>query len=192
MTGVPIEWRSDPQASTARAPAGPSFWQALVLGVGTVVFGIAVLAWPDESVRLLGVLTGIWLVLTGVVRILTAFVTWEGRGWQALSGIVGVLFVVGGVACLRDVAKGVLVLAFLVAVAWICVGLAELVAAIGQEGATRIWLGVLGAGSIVIGFVFLLWPEPSLTALAILVGVSGLVIGVGEIAFAVRLRRGTT
>jgi len=182
-------WPTDQPTPVKAESATLLFWQTLTIGVVTILFGIALLAWPDISIRLLGVLVGIWLLLAGVGRVLSAFLVWRGLGWQVLSGVVGLLLLAAGVACLRDVAKGVLVLAFLIALAWIGSGLAELVAAAQASGGSRAWLAILAVGSIVIGFVFLLWPAPSLTTVVLLAGIASLLVGIGEVAFAVRLRK---
>jgi uncharacterized membrane protein HdeD (DUF308 family) len=166
------------------------FWQVMVLGLTTTLFGIAVLVWPAETLRTLGVLVGIWLMILGVTRILGAFSSKQGVGRQVLSGTVGVVLLIGGAACLRNVAKGVLVLAFLIALVWILSGVAEFAIAFQTTGATRRWLVILALVSIAIGIVFLLWPTLSLTTIVLLTGISGLIVGVGEIAFALQLRRG--
>jgi uncharacterized membrane protein HdeD (DUF308 family) len=165
------------------------FWQVTVLGIATALFGIAVLAWPAATLRTLGVLVGVWLMVVGVTRILGAFLSQRGVGWQVLSGTVGVVLLIGGVACLRNVAKGVLVLAFLIALAWILSGVAEFVIAFRATGAPRRWLILLAVVSIAIGLVFMLWPSLSLTTIVIMTGISGLIIGIGEIAFAFQIRR---
>jgi uncharacterized membrane protein HdeD (DUF308 family) len=165
------------------------FWQVIVLGVATTLFGIAVLAWPAATLRTIGVVVGIWLMIAGTARILGAFSSQRAIGRQVLSGTVGVILLIGAVACLRNVAKGVLVLAFMIALAWILSGVAEFAIALQATGATRTWLIVLALVSIAIGFVFLLWPSLSLTTMVIITGISGLVIGVGEIAFAFQARR---
>ena len=182
-----------PAQAGAPAPAGDRFvvpfWQVVVLGVATTLFGIAVLAWPRETLRTLGVLVGIWLMVAGAARVLGAFVSEQGIGRQVLSGTVGVVLLIGGVACLRNVARGVLVLALVIALAWLLSGMAEFVIAFQATGATRTWLIVLGIVSIAIGLAFTFWPSLSLTTVVILTGISGLVIGIAEIVFAVRMRR---
>jgi uncharacterized membrane protein HdeD (DUF308 family) len=67
--------------------------------------------------------------------------------------------------------------------------LAGLVAAAAASGTARVLLTVLALAAIVIGFVFLLWPAPSLTVVVVLAGITSLLIGIGEVAFAVQLRR---
>ncbi len=166
-----------------------SFWLLFALGVVTMCFGIAILAWPEASVRVVAVMVGVWLLLTGFARIVGAFVWRRGLGRQLLSGIVGILLVIGAVACLRDLAKGAAVLAFLIALVWILSGIAELV--IAQETGTwaRRWLIVLGVASLVVGFVFVFSPELTLAVMALLTGLSALVIGGVQVLFAFRWRR---
>jgi uncharacterized membrane protein HdeD (DUF308 family) len=179
--------------STAPEPAedrlSVPFWQVIVLGVATTLFGLVVLIWPAETLRTLGVLVGIWLMVAGAARILGAFVSQRGVGRQVLSGTVGVVLVIGGVACLRNVARGVLVLALIIALAWLLTGMAEFVIAFQATGTTRTWLLVLAVVSVAIGLAFTFWPGLSLTTIVVMTGISGLVIGIGEIAFAVQMRR---
>jgi uncharacterized membrane protein HdeD (DUF308 family) len=188
--------------SAASASAGPDtastggverlgvpFWQTIALGLVTALFGVAVLVWPGETLRTLGVLIGIWLMIVGATRIVGAFVSGRGVSHQVLSGIVGVVLLIGGVACLRNVARGVLVLALVVALAWLLSGMAELVIAFQTTGSTRMWLIVLGVVSIAIGLAFTFWPSLSLATAVLMTGISALIIGIGEIVFAFQMRR---
>jgi uncharacterized membrane protein HdeD (DUF308 family) len=167
-------------AETAPAPAdqlSTPFWQVIVLGVATTLFGIIVLIWPGETLRTLGFLIGIWLMVVGAARIVGAFATGRGLGRQVLSGTVGVILLIGGVACLRNVANGVLVL------------VAEFVIALQATGSARTWLLVLAVVSVAIGLAFTFWPGLSLATIVLMTGISALIIGIGEIAFAFQMRR---
>jgi uncharacterized membrane protein HdeD (DUF308 family) len=175
-------------ADSTKLPAVP-FWQALALGLVTALFGLAVLVWPGETLRTLGVLIGIWLMIAGAMRVLGAFTSKRGLSHQVLSGTVGVVLLIGGVACLRNVARGVLVLALIVALAWLLSGMAEIVIAFQTTGAVRTWLLVLGIVSIAIGLAFTFWPSLSLATAVIMTGISALLIGAGEVAFAFQMRR---
>jgi uncharacterized membrane protein HdeD (DUF308 family) len=86
-------------------------------------------------------------------------------------------------------AKGVLVFAFLVALAWLFSGLAAIVAGITASGAARAGLIILGLLSVVVGFVFMLWPSLSLTVFVVMTGIGALIVGIGEIVVAFQLRR---
>src|SRR5689334_16512682 len=140
------------------------------MGITSIVFGLAVLVWPDVTVRVYAVLTGFWLLLAGVARVVGAFRRDRGLGRQVLSGIVGVVLFCAGAACLRDVTKAVTVLALLVGLAWLLGGLVWAVLAGRATGSTRGWLTALAAGSVVLGLVFLFWPSVSLTVLVWVTG----------------------
>ena len=47
-------------------------WYA-VLGIISVIAGFVVLAWPFDSIVVLAVVTGVWLVVIGVVQVVQAF-----------------------------------------------------------------------------------------------------------------------
>jgi uncharacterized membrane protein HdeD (DUF308 family) len=177
-----------PAGSRAEPPAVP-FWQVTVLGIATLLFGIAVLTWPAATLRTLGALVGVWLMVAGISRILSAFFSKQGVGRQVLSVTVGVILLGGGVACVRNIARSVFVLALMIALAWILSGLTELLIAFRTSGATKGWLIALAVVSIVIGVVFLLWSDLSLTAIVVMTGISAVVIGISEIAFAFQLRQ---
>jgi uncharacterized membrane protein HdeD (DUF308 family) len=166
-----------------------AFGSLMVLGVVTVLFSLAVLIWPGMTVRVLAFLVGVWLVLVGIGRILGAFLSGQNVGRRALSGVVGVVLLIGGVACLRELTTRVLVLAMFIALTWILSGLAELVFALQTAGPMRTWIVVFSLVSIGIGIVFLVWPDLSLAITVILTGISGLLIGAWQIVFALRLHR---
>jgi uncharacterized membrane protein HdeD (DUF308 family) len=188
--GAPLYYEST-GSETADDTAGPyPFWLVLVLGITSVVFGVAVLVWPNVTVRMIGILVGLWLLVAGAARIVSAFASGRGLGRQLLSGIVGVILVIAALACLRDVAKGVLVFAFMVALAWLFSGLAAVVAGISAHGAARVGLIILGLLSVVVGLVFMLWPSLSLAVFVVMTGIGALVVGIGEIVVAFQLRRG--
>ena len=113
----------------------------------------------------------------------------EILGRRLLSGVVGAAMVVGGVACLRNVVNGVMVLALIVGLAWLLTGMSEIGIGLMTHGRTRLWLTTLGVASLVVGLVFVVWPGGSLTAMVLLTGISALVIGCVEIAFAFIMRR---
>jgi uncharacterized membrane protein HdeD (DUF308 family) len=178
-----------PAPVVAAEPDGPSFALILSIGVVSFLFGLVVLLWPDLTVRVYAVLVGLWLLIAGASRIVDTFRPGRPVGRRLLSGIVGIVLFFAGAACLRDVAKGVVVLALVVAVAWLLGAVAWWVLASQAAGSTRTWLIVLAAVSAVLGLVFLLYPDVSLTVLVWLTGLGSLALGAGEIAFAFAARR---
>ncbi|MET7396959.1 DUF308 domain-containing protein [Dactylosporangium sp. NPDC005572] len=173
------------------------FWQLLAAGILTVVFGLAVLAWPAATLRLIGVLAGLWLLAIGLTRVIGVFRRAPGAEHrvttrQIVDGAFGVLLVVIGLACLREVAAGVTAVAVLLGLAWLLSGFAELLLGMFAEGRTRTWLLVIGALSVALGLLFLAWPGLTLHALVLLTGITALVIGIAEIVVAFESRHHAT
>ncbi|WP_433608222.1 HdeD family acid-resistance protein [Dactylosporangium sp. CA-139114] len=172
------------------ATAAEPVWQVMILGAVTVCFGIVVLVWPGETLRLLGLATGVWLIVAGATRAFAAFDRDRGATHRVLAAVVAVMLVAAGVACLRSAEGGERVLAALIGLSWLVSGFVQLTVAMLASGPVRTWLAILGGVSAVAGLVFILWPGPSLMALILLTGISALLIGAGEIGFALRLRSG--
>ncbi|PRY30829.1 HdeD family acid-resistance protein [Pseudosporangium ferrugineum] len=175
-------------AAELRSIAVP--WKAvLATGVLGVAFGAAVLLLPDVSLRVMSALAGVWLLMAGIARIISAFLPGSGSiAHHVLSGMVGVVVLVAGLVCLRDLVNRLAVLSLLFAITWILSGLTEVVLGLQRTGAARLGLLCVGLLSCAAGFVFLLMPDVSLAALVILTGLSSLLVGAAEVALAFVLR----
>ncbi|MEH1126453.1 HdeD family acid-resistance protein [Micromonospora sp. CPCC 206061] len=169
------------------------FWLALLAGVASVVVGVLMLVWPDATLGVAAVLFGLWLLVHGVLRIAEAVMaTWANPGARALAGIVGVLFVVAGVLCLRDLLVSLAVVVTLIGVTWLVAGLIELAGAVTAPGtaAERAMGAVLpGALSILGGIAVLVWPRISLLTIVYVTGIWLIVMGLVQVYLVVRARR---
>jgi uncharacterized membrane protein HdeD (DUF308 family) len=165
------------------------WWSLLVLGVLTLLLGILVLAWPGSTLRVLGVLAGIWMLVAGIIRIVSAFVRGKGVGRQVLSGIVGVVLILGGLACLRDIATSLVALALIVSLSWMLSGIAEIVMAAETTGRSRTWILVLGVLSTGLGLIFLFFPGLSLFVLVLTTGIGFIATGAVQVVLAFTMRR---
>ena len=63
----------------------------IVLGIISVIAGMVVLAWPFDSIVVLAIVTGAWLVVIGISQIIWAFqarsaVNTTERGFERLTG----------------------------------------------------------------------------------------------------------
>lgn len=188
--GVPSagtgSWR---ETVAGRRPPPYLWWTLLITGALGVAFGAAVLAWPDVTLRIMAAFTGVWLLLTGLTRILGSFLP-NGSGivQHLLSGIVGIVILVAGTICLRDLVSRLAVLAVMFAVAWILSGVTAVILSLQYAGSTRLALLVAGVLSLIAGCVLLVTPNLSLATLVVLTGVGSVLVGVCEviIAFVVR------
>ncbi|MGI5176153.1 HdeD family acid-resistance protein [Dactylosporangium sp. CA-152071] len=193
MTSFPWHHRQTRRHDTAKpAAAVEPFREMLGLGLITILFGIAVLAWPSKTLSLLGVLVGVWLLVAGAIRIFGAFAHDQTTGRRVLLGGLGALLIVGGIACLQHVATGVAALAGIIGLAWLVSGIAELAIAFLTHGRIRVSLIAIGAVSLLVGLAFVFWPGLSLGVTILLTGISALLIGAAEVAFAFQLRQRST
>ncbi|GLK99334.1 HdeD family acid-resistance protein [Dactylosporangium matsuzakiense] len=195
MTTFPWHHRGEhrPAAGTTSTSAGSqsateAFWQVLWLGLITAAFGIAVLAWPSHTLHLISLLAGVWLVVAGALRLAGAFKRDATVGRRLVLGSLGILLIVGGIACLRNLATGVTILAGIIGLAWLLSGMAQVAIGLLARGALRIWLVAVGAASLLVGLAFLLWPGLSLAAMVLLTGITALIIGVAEVTVAFQLK----
>jgi len=166
------------------------WWSVLILGIASVLFGVAVLAWPGVSLKIMAVMVGVWLVLGGIARIVGAFLRRDvGLGRHVLSGVIGVVVLIAGLVCLRNLVTALGVLALMVALAWILGGVSWMVWGMQTAGGTRIALMTVGLLSLVAGLVFLFAPGLSLATLVLMTGISGIVVGIAELVLAYQLRK---
>jgi hypothetical protein len=186
------------QATGVAHDVAVPFWRLVGVGAATVLFGLAVLAWPHATLRLLGMLAGVWLLVIGLVRVAGAFRAAPEAGGHRMTvrhvvdGAFGLLLAVVGVACLTSASAGAITVSVLVGLAWMLSGFAAMLLGIFSSGSTRVWLIGLGAAAIAIGVVFLSWPGISLHALVLLTGISAVAFGIAEVLIAVRARKSVT
>jgi uncharacterized membrane protein HdeD (DUF308 family) len=166
---------------------------ALVGGVVSLIMGIIILVWPKETLVVVAVLLGIWLLIAGVANLVQAVFAPESRsgGLRVLKAIMGILYLVAGVFCVRHAFTTVTFLAVLLGVAWLVAGVMEVFSAFGEgvSGWYRLSAFALGLLSILAALVVLIWPTPSLVTLTWLAGLWLLVLGIAQIIMAIRLLR---
>ncbi len=162
----------------------------LTYGIITLLIGIVVLVWPDRTVEVVAVLFGIQLLVAGVFRFVGAIAAeGEGGGTRVLLALLGVLCFIAGLYALRHLLVTILALALILGIFWIVNGAVEIFAALTDDVMqARGWTELMGLISIAAGIVVLAWPDISLMALAVVLGIWLLVLGLMEIVFAFRLR----
>ncbi|MHB9860260.1 HdeD family acid-resistance protein [Streptomyces sp. YIM S03343] len=162
-------------------------WQIVLLtGIASLVLGIVVLAWPDVSLRVAGVLFGLYLLVSGVFQLIAAFGTHRTTSLRVLAFISGSLSILLGLFCFRGPMQSVLLLALWIGIGWLIRGITQTLAAASDPSmparGRQIFLGVI---TIAAGIVMIDSPFDSLTVLAVVGGVWLVVVGVMEIFTAV-------
>ncbi|MEU4095366.1 DUF308 domain-containing protein [Streptomyces sp. NPDC026673] len=167
---------------------GGSWGWSLGYALATLVAGVIVLVWPDETLHVLAVVIGLYLLVAGAFRFVTAFSRPDG-GSRVTAVIVAVVGVLAGVLCLRHPLQTTAVLSLVLGAYWLVSGLlVGFVAVGGRDMAHRGMAFAVAALGIVAGIVVLAFPVESAVALARLVGLWLVLLGLAEGAFALALR----
>jgi uncharacterized membrane protein HdeD (DUF308 family) len=176
------------------AGVGRHWGWLLTWGILSALFGICLLVWPSATIVVIATFVGAYLLVSGTFWIVTAFASSvASTGYRWLLGISGVFSLLLGLMAFRGIAQSVEILVLLIGFGWLFQGFAQLIEGIADKGMPgRGWMILSGIVGILAGFFVLLYPSPSLYALAIVGGVWLVVLGVVEVIGAFRLRRLTT
>ena len=160
----------------------------MFVGLLTLVIGIMVVAWPDETLKVLSVLFGIQLLMFGLFRLISAFSS-ESLA-PGLVGFIGVIGMMAGVVVLRNPFETVAVLATVLGIVWIVGGSIDLIASIADRGLDNRGMAALSAVvTIIAGVVVVSWPAPTLAVIAWIAGIYLMTFGVLFCLGAFRLRQ---
>ncbi|MCX4627202.1 MULTISPECIES: HdeD family acid-resistance protein [unclassified Streptomyces] len=186
---APQHTQSDPEDVLKQV--GSTWRWALGFALATLIPGILVLVWPDETLHILAVIIGLQLLVAGVFRFVSAFSHSDGGG--RLAGVlVSMLAFLAGVLVLRHPMQTIGALSLILGVFWLLSGVLTAYTAIADRELLHrgllFGLGVLGT---VAGIVVLCFPVDSAVALTRLLGLWLVLLGVFEVVMAFALRSAT-
>jgi uncharacterized membrane protein HdeD (DUF308 family) len=155
----------------------------MVVGVVAIGIGAIAFVWPSVTVQVIGVLFGLNLLVTGMVRAgYLAFVPAYPMLYRLLGIIFGVLTAIVGILCLRNITASVVLLLVIVAIGWLLDGLAEIFLAVGDTGETGgRWHYVTGLAQVLAAVAVLVWPKLGLTAFVAIGATVLLFVGLGQV-----------
>lgn len=170
------------------AALGGSWGWALASALVTLIPGIVILVWPHGTLHVVAVVIGLYLLVSGVLRFVSAFAR-EAQGERFARILLATLFVVAGVLCLRHPLQTIAALSLIVGVAWLVSGMLTLYTAIAVKGLPhRGVLAGVGALGVVAGIVVLALPTESAVVLTRLLGLWLVLLGLAEVVMAFALR----
>ncbi|MEU8752087.1 MULTISPECIES: HdeD family acid-resistance protein [Streptomyces] len=166
-------------------------WQVvLVTGVASLVLGVFVLVWPDASLRVAGVLFGLYLLISGVFQLVAAFGTHRTTSLRVLAFVSGTVSVLLGLFCFRGAMQSILLLALWIGIGWLFRGVTQALAAASDSSVpARGWQILLGVVTFLAGVVLIVSPVESVTVLMVLGGCWLVAVGLVELVTALRLRK---
>ncbi|MGH2957391.1 MAG: HdeD family acid-resistance protein [Solirubrobacterales bacterium] len=165
----------------------PRWWVVVVLGLISIAAGILAVAYADITLRVLGIVIGVYLLVAGAVWVTLAVEEEASPGLHVLRMIVGFLALLAGLVCI--VRPGASVLAVLLAVAFwfLMVGVADLARAIVEPRAR--WVSaIFGVAALAVGIILIADPDIGVNTIGLIVGIGFMVRGVLEVLGGVLLR----
>jgi hypothetical protein len=165
---------------------GRWWWALLVTGILWILIGLYVLQAHYTSDTAIGYLAGFWLIFAGVAEFIEIGVV---AGWKWVHAVLGVLFVIGGVAALTSPFQTFMVLAALVGFFLILKGTFDFALAIAMRRDVELWWLMLIAGivEIAIGIWAMGYPGRSAVLLLLWIGIGAIIRGIAEIVMAFHL-----
>ncbi|MET9908517.1 HdeD family acid-resistance protein [Streptomyces sp. NPDC006476] len=191
LTGAQFGKEPQDDSSTERFGALANMgWQILLTtGLAAIALGVVFLAWPGETLRVVGVLFGVYLLVTGVFQLAAAFGTHVPGHLRALHFITGALSIVLGLICFRGAMESILLLALWIGFGWLLRGIMVTATAASTAAMpARGWMLFSGIIGMLAGIALIVAPFASIAALTLTAGIMAIVLGVVEVFHAIRMR----
>jgi|GEM_PF-478272 uncharacterized membrane protein HdeD (DUF308 family) len=171
---------------------GQAAWQALmIMGLAAIAIGLCAVVWPGQTLLVIGVLFGIYLLISGVMEIIAAFGDHISAGMRVLNVIVGALSILLGLFCFRNsLHNSVLLLSLWIGIGFLMWGIATIASAASAPSgvAGRGWAFFAGFLTLLGGIIIISWPIGSIFTLAVFTGIWLIVVGLVEVIHAFSLR----
>jgi uncharacterized membrane protein HdeD (DUF308 family) len=178
------EW---PEERVGLERASFKWWVFLVLGVASIVIGVILLLDLFAAVATLALLVALGFLVGGISEIMTA-----GRYRSVLGLVAGAVLVLAGIAALAWPDITLWALAVVTGIGLIVSGVMRIMGAVSLRLEGWGWLLVGGIISVVIGIMALVWPDATILALGILLGLRMLLFGISEVMFGLSLHAART
>lgn len=161
------------------------YWYVLTMsGAIGIVVGVIVLAEPSRSLKALAVITGIYLLILGVLVIIRT-VSDEERGPGGL--LLGIIALIAGVLVIRHPGESIVAVSLALGIYFLVAGALALARAV--VGPRRLFSLIGGIVLVAAGTAITSSPEISVKTLALLTGIALCLQGALEIAEGFALRR---
>jgi uncharacterized membrane protein HdeD (DUF308 family) len=162
----------------------------LTLGIVTGLIGAVMLFWPQATVRVVAILFGIWLILSGIVLLVQAFGSRASGAMKVLLALAGVVSVIVGGVCVVNSEASVAILVIFVVIGWLAHGIAYLYVGFRDKASpdrgVYLFFGVL---LVLLALLVLFWPQATVIVLVRVIGIGLILTAALEIWASVRARK---
>jgi len=168
-----------------------TWWLVLLQGLALLLFGLFAVIWPGLTLGALVVGFAVYLVVAGVINIISTLSGMSYLPLWFLRLVLAALEVGVGVYALRHLEMTAVTLVLLIGLVFIIRGILEVVSAMGDgfDGRHRSLTAILGVLGVVAGAVVWLYPGAAGLAFVWVLGIYGIVGGAFLMALAFEAQR---
>ena len=187
------------EGRTSMIRAVSKYWWIFSLrGIIAIVFGLAALLWPALTLGVMVLLFGFFALLEGLLTVVTSFGKGDEKGgWTLLfEGLVGLLVCVivllgTSIGSILWPKVAAVMLVYYIAGWAILAGLFKIITAfrIRKEVKGEWILGLNGLVSILVGVILILRPEAGVLAVAWLIGILAVIVGIFQLLLGLKFRK---
>jgi uncharacterized membrane protein HdeD (DUF308 family) len=174
------------------------WWVFSLRGIIAIVFGLAALLWPALTLGVMVLLFGFFALLEGLLTVVTSFGKGDEKGgWTLLlEGLVGLLVCVivllgTSIGSILWPKVAAVMLVYYIAGWAVLAGLFKIITAfrIRREVKGEWILGLNGLVSILVGVILILRPEAGVLAVAWLIGILAVIVGIFQLLLGLKFRK---
>jgi len=163
----------------------------LLRGILALIFGLIAIFQPAATVLVVVWIFGIFMLVDGIIAIISAFTSnAKSEHWWfiIIAGVLGVIL--GAMTLFNPTAMGIAWI-YLISIWAIVTGIFEIITAIRlrKEIKGEVWLIIGGIISIIFGLLILFNPLAGAVAIGFIVGVFAVIFGIVFIAFSIKLKK---
>jgi uncharacterized membrane protein HdeD (DUF308 family) len=165
------------------------WWLLMLRGLALILFGVIAVIWPGLTLLALATAFAVFLLISGVIDIITGIRAEGKRSLWFLTMLLG-LAEIGVAVFLLKTGLALSTFIALLGFSLIVIGIVEIVAAFepGEDPGRRFLLIVAGALGLIAGFAVLRYPISSGLAFAWVIGAWGLISGSIQVAMCLSMR----
>jgi uncharacterized membrane protein HdeD (DUF308 family) len=165
--------------------AARGWWLFVAVGVASLVAGVILVTKPSNSLATLAVVVGIFLLIDGVIELLSAI--WRPAEGRTLAVVIGLLGVIVGILLVRHPTHAVNAIGLLIGLWLVAAGVVRMLRAFVT--ASPFLQAVIAVVEIIVGIVVVSDPHIGYATLAILTGIWLVINGIGMIGLGLSVRK---
>jgi len=165
------------------------WWAILIRGLVALLFAFLAFLATGFTLDLLLVFLGVYLLLDGLFAIIGALSATDHKHWWVLF-LEGIVSIAAGIFVFAWPSLTLLLLVYIVAIWAIVTGIFEFIASLIATWAVpgKIFIGLTGVLSVILGIVIFAYPVISITAAIWLMGIYAFLIGISLVIFGIKLK----